>query len=70
MNCEHFLFNGMAKYDVRVLAPVSDQLLPLRTSQNTQSVPDNMSVYRILMSCNNILYLLPRSVTDATLASE
>lgn len=34
MDCEHFLFNGEAKYDVRVLAPVLEQLYAAKDSQH------------------------------------
>lgn len=48
MNCEHFLFNGEVKYDVRVLATVSDLSLHLTTKY--VSVPGSINRSRLLIT--------------------
>lgn len=62
MNCEHFLFNGEVKYDVRVTASVLDSDGLCRDSYNKlfNAFPMLRITYEGLIECHNIVNLSAR----------
>lgn len=52
MNCEHFVFNGEVKCDVRVRALYRIKVHIKGSQQNFQSVLSNINSYRFLITRN------------------
>lgn len=52
MNCEHFVFNGEVKCDVRVRALYRIKVYIKGSLQNFQSVLSNINSYRFLITHN------------------
>lgn len=52
MNCEHFVFNGEVKCDVRVRALYRIKVHIKGSLQNFQSVLSNINSYRFLITHN------------------